>query len=131
MVKEDRGKKINIMLNDEERRIITEKAAEYGFGPHFAAYVRSASIHENLYKENIEGRAEILKKISEFISIINKIQYEQSLLLKKVILTEGDKLMIKDNNNLLHNEIKKLIKTVEKTLKITHIKEVKQKLDTK
>lgn len=39
--------------------------------------------------------------------------------------------MIEDNNNLLHNEIKDLIKTVENTLKITHIKEVKQKLDTK
>lgn len=31
----------------------------------------------------------------------------------------------------LHNEIKDLIKTGENTLKITHIKEVKQKLDTK
>ena len=39
--------------------------------------------------------------------------------------------MIEDNNNILHNEIKDLIKTVEKTLKITHIKEVKQKLDSK
>lgn len=39
--------------------------------------------------------------------------------------------MIEDNNNLLYNEIKDLIKIVENTLKITHIKEVKQKLDTK
>lgn len=41
MTKVDRRKKINIMLNDEERKIITEKAIEYGFGPRLAAYVRS------------------------------------------------------------------------------------------
>ena len=40
--------------------------------------------------------------------------------------------MIEDNNIIiLHNEIKELIKMVENTLKITHIKEVKQKLDSK
>ena len=39
--------------------------------------------------------------------------------------------MIEDNNNILHNEIKDLIKAVENTFKITHIKEVKQKLDSK
>ena len=54
MTKVDRRKKINIMLNDEERRIITEKAIEYGFGPHLAAYVRNACIYESLYKEDIE-----------------------------------------------------------------------------
>ena len=46
------------------------------------------------------------------------------------MFSKGDIKMIEDNN-LLHNEIKDLIKTVENTLKITHIKEVKQKLDTK
>lgn len=46
------------------------------------------------------------------------------------MLSKDDIKMIEDNN-LLHNEIKDLIKTVENTLKITHIKEVKQKLDTK
>ena len=47
------------------------------------------------------------------------------------MISKGDIKMIEDNNNILHNEIKDLIKTVENALKITHIKEVKQKLDTK
>lgn len=131
MTKVDRRKKINIMLNDEERIIITEKAIEYGFGTHIAAYVRSACIYETVYKENIEGRTEILAKISEFISTINRIKYEQGQLIKNVMFSKGDIKMIEDNNNILHNEIKDLIKTVENTLKVTHIKEVKQKLDTK
>lgn len=131
MTKVDRRKKINIMLNDEERRIITEKAIEYGFGPHLAAYVRSACIYESLYKEDIEGKNEIIKIMSDYISVVNRIQYEQSQLTKKIMLSEGDIQMIKDNNTLLHNEIRKLIKTIENTLTIKRVKETKQKLDTK
>lgn len=119
------------MLNDEERRIITEKAIEYGFGQHLAAYVRSACIYETVYKENIEGRTEILAKISEVISIVNKIKYEPGQLVKNLLISKSNIKMIEENNNIFHNEIKDLIKTVEKTLKITHIKEVKQKLDSK
>ena len=70
-------------------------------------------------------------KISEVISTVNRIKYEQGKLTKKLMISKGNIKMIEDNNNLLHNEIKDLIKTVENTLKITHIKEVKQKLDTK
>lgn len=92
--------------------------------PHLAAYVRSACIYETVYKENIEGRTEILAKISEVISAVNRIKYEQGELVKNLIISKCDIKIIEDNN-LLHNEIKDLIKTVENTLKITHIKEVK------
>lgn len=47
------------------------------------------------------------------------------------MLSEGDIQMIKENNTLLHNEIRKLIKTIENTLTIKCVKETKQKLDTK
>lgn len=117
------------MLNNEERRIITEKAIQYGFGPHLAAYVRSACIYESLYKEDIEGKNEIIKIMSDYISVANRIQYEQGLLTKKIMLSEGDIQMIRENNTLLHNEIRKLIKTVENTLTIKRVKEIKQKLE--
>ena len=129
MTKVDRRKKINIMLNDEERRIITEKAVEYGFGSHLAAYVRNACIYESLYKEDIGGKNEIIKIMSDYISVVNRIQYEQGLLTKKILLSEGDIQMIKENNTLLHNEIRKLIKTIENTLTVRQIKETKQKLN--
>lgn len=129
MTKVDRRKKINIMLNDEERRIITEKAIEYGFGPHLAAYVRIACIYESLYKEDIEGKDEIIKIMSDYIRIVNRIEHEQSQLTKKIMLSEGDIGMIKENNTLLHNEIRKLIKTIENILTIKRVKETKQKLN--
>ena len=66
------------------------KAIEYGFGPHLAAYVRSACIYETVHKENIEGRAEILAKISEFISVVNKIKYEQGQLVKNLLISKGE-----------------------------------------
>lgn len=84
-----------------------------------------------MHKESIEGRTEIIAKISEVISTVNRIKYEQGQLVKNLMISKGDIKMIEDNNNILHNEIKDLIKTVENALKITHIKEVKQKLDTK
>lgn len=129
MTKVDRRKKINIMLNDEERRIITEKAVEYGFGSHLAAYVKNTCIYKSLYKEDIEGKNEIIKIVSDYISVVNRIQYEQELLTKKIMLSEGDIQMIKENNTLLHNEIRKLIKTIENTLTVRQIKETKQKLN--
>lgn len=60
--------------NDEERRIITEKAIEYGFGPHLASYVRSAYVYESLYKEDIESKNEIIKIMSDYINVVNRIQ---------------------------------------------------------
>lgn len=60
--------------NGEERRIITKKAIEYGFWPPLAAYVRSACIYESLYKEDIEGKNEIIKIMSDYINVVNRIQ---------------------------------------------------------
>lgn len=39
--------------------------------------------------------------MSDYISVANKIQYEQELLTKKIMLSEGDIQMIKENNTLL------------------------------
>lgn len=47
------------------------------------------------------------------------------------MLSEGDIQIIRENNTLLHNEIRKLIKTIENKLTIKHVKETKQKLTTK
>ena len=43
------------------------------------------------------------------------------------MLSEGDIKMIRDNNTILHNEIRKLIKTNENNLTVRPIKDVKQK----
>lgn len=85
---------------------------------HLATYVRSGCIYEIICKENIEGRTEILAKISEFISTVNRIKYEQGKLSENLMFSKGNVKMIEDNNNLPHKKIKDLIKIVENTLKI-------------
>ena len=55
--------------------------------------------------------------------------YFKELLEYKKLLNERENKMIKDNNTLLHNEIRKLIKTIENTLTVKKVKETKQKLD--
>lgn len=60
------------------------KAIEYGFDPYLVADVRSTCIYESLYKEDIKGKNEIIKIMSDYISIVNRIQYDQSQLTKKI-----------------------------------------------
>ena len=82
-----RRQKINVMLNEEERRIITEKAIRYGYGDCLAEYIRAACIYENIYVEDIEGKNEICNYISDFIKTLREILYEQKSILKNVLLS--------------------------------------------
>ena len=61
---------------------------------HLAAYVRSGYIYKIVYKENIEGRTEILAKVSGFISTVNRIKYEQRKLSENLMFSKGDVKMI-------------------------------------
>jgi len=72
-----RREKINVMLNEEERRIITEKAIKYGFGDCLAEYIRAACIYENIYVEELNGKFEVCEKVSEFLTKIREIIKEQ------------------------------------------------------
>ena len=86
-----RRQKINVMLNEEERRIITEKAIKYGYGDCLAEYIRAACIYENIYIEDIEGKNEICNYISNFIQTLREILYEQKSLLKNVLISPKSK----------------------------------------
>ena len=82
-----RRQKINVMLNEEERKIITEKAIKYGFGDCLAEYIRAACIYENIYVEDIEGKNEICQYVSDYIQLLREILYEQKKVLKNVLQT--------------------------------------------
>ena len=72
-----RRQKINVMLNEEERKIITEKAIKYGFGDCLAEYIRAACIYENIYIEDVQGKQELCEIVSRFIArhINNSIMF--------------------------------------------------------
>lgn len=114
--KKSRREKINIMLNEEERKIITEKAIKYGYGNKLAEYVRDACIYEKLYIEDVKGKTEICKIVNDLILEIRKIQTIENKISKNITITKSDIELIKNNNVKLNDLIDNLIKTVIKVL---------------
>lgn len=123
-----RRQKINVMLNEEERRIITEKAIKYGFGDCLAEYIRAACIYENIYIENIEGKKEICKYISDYIQTLREILYEQKAILKNVLLSPNDIEKISNQNIQILEMIDTLSSLVVTTLSVNADKKIQQRM---
>lgn len=111
-----RREKINIMLNEEERKIIKEKAKKYGYGDKIAEYVRDACIYERIYVEEIKGKQEIFKIVNEFIVEIRKIQKHQLALDKNLSISKSQFDSIRTQNQKITDLIQKLIKTTASVL---------------
>ena len=88
--KTSRREKINIMVTPEERKIIMEKVKEYGYGDKLAEYVRDACIYERIYVEEITGKTEVCKIVSEFISVVKDILKIQTNISKNITITKSD-----------------------------------------
>lgn len=111
-----RREKINIMLNEEERKIIKEKAKKYGYGDKIAEYVRDACIYEKIYVEEIKGKQEIFKIVNEFIVEIRRIQKYQLSLDKNLSISKPQFDFIRTQNQKITDLIQKLIKTTASVL---------------
>lgn len=123
-----RRQKINVMLNEEERRILTEKAIKYGFGDCLAEYIRAACIYENIYIEDIEGKKEICKYISDFIQTLREILYEQKTILKNVLISHQDVEKISNQNNQITEMIDILSSLIVTTLSVNTEKKIQQRM---
>lgn len=124
-----RRQKINLMLNDEERRIITEKAIKYGYGDCLAEYIRAASIYENIYIEDVQGKLEVCDAVSKFIEILNKILNEQKVILKSVILSSEDIEKISEQNLEIHDMIEALSKLIVSSLSVNTEKRKQKRMN--
>ena len=111
-----RRKKINLMLNDEERRIITEKAIKYGYGNKLASYVRAACIYENIYVQDIKGIDKIFEVISSYISEVRKIQGCIYGIYKNSDISKRDLQIFKEQNDKIDLSIEKLKNEVDSKL---------------
>ena len=103
-----RRQKINVMLNEEERKIITEKAIKYGFGDCLAEYIRAACIYENIYIEDVQGKQELCEIVSKFIETLREILKEQKKILNNYMLDKKDIDVISNQNNIIIKMINKL-----------------------
>lgn len=123
-----RRQKINVMLNEEERRIITEKAIKYGFGDCLAEYIRAACIYENIYIEDIEGKQELCEIISKFIETLREILKEQKKILNNYMLDKSDVEVISNQNIIIIKMISKLSNLVVSILSVNTEKKIQQRL---
>lgn len=123
-----RRQKINVMLNDEERRIITEKAIKYGYGDCLAEYIRAACIYENIYIEDIEGKNEICNYISDFIQTLREILYEQKVILKNVLISPQAVENISNQNNQIIEMIDILSSLIVAILSVNTEKKIQQRM---
>lgn len=103
-----RRQKINVMLNEEERKIIKEKAIQYGYGDCLAEYIRAASIYENIYVEDVEGKTEICNIVSQYIEIVKEISNNQQVILKNLLLSHSDIELISSQNEQIIDMIDSL-----------------------
>ena len=83
---EIKRKRSYMRLNDQEKQIVEEKAARYGYKS-VAAYLRDAGIHENIYVEELEGKKEVLQKSSELIDLVREYRNDQKNILLRSMLT--------------------------------------------
>lgn len=126
--KKSRREKINIMLNEEERKIITEKAIKYGYGAKLAEYVRDACIYEKVYVEDVKGKTEICKIVNDLILEVRKFQISLNRISKNITITKSDIELIKNNNIKLNEKIDNLTKTVIKVLSTTSTQKYQKRL---
>lgn len=123
-----RRQKINVMLNEEERRIITEKAIKYGFGDCLAEYIRAACIYENIYIEDVEGKQELCEIISKFIETLREILKEQKKILNNYMLDKRDVEVISNQNIMIIKMISKLSNLVISILSVNTEKKIQQRI---
>ncbi len=123
-----RREKINVMLNEEERRIITEKAIKYGFGDCLAEYIRAACIYENIYVEELNGKFEVCEKVSEFLTKIREMINEQKSICMKITLSTEDVDKIKLQNQQIMDMIESLSHLVISSLSVNSIHKIQNRL---
>ena len=124
-----RRQKINVMLNEEERKIIKEKAIKYGFGDCLAEYIRAACIYENIYIEDVHGKEKVCNKVSEYIKELREILNAQRKLMKNVFLTKDDIDKIKNQNQQIIEKIGRLSRIIISSLSVVSEKKIQQRIN--
>ena len=125
-----RREKINVMLNEDERKIIQEKAIKYGYGDCLADYIRSACIYENIYVEDVKGKYEICDIVSELISNVREILVNQKNIVRNVTVSKTDVAIIKNQNEEIIEMLSSLSKLVISTLSVKTVHKVQQKINS-
>lgn len=124
----NRREKINILVTPEERKIISEKARDYGYGNCLAEYVRDACIYEKLYVEDLSGKQDVCKIVSEFILIVKEILKKQNDISKNITLSKENIETLKQDNIKIIDAIGELSKELVSKLSSNSVAKFQKRL---
>jgi len=124
----NRREKINILVTPEERKIISEKAKDYGYGDCLAEYVRDACIYEKLYVEDVSGKQDVCKIVSKFIGIVKDILKTQSDISKNITITKENIEIIKNDNVKIIEAIEELTRSIVSKLSSNSVPKFQKRL---
>ena len=114
----EKRKRVNVLLSDEEKIILKEKMKKYGYTD-MSVYLRDVGIYEKVYVEDINGKFEITKLMADYLSLAEKTYNVGKEMMMKAAFTNEDKnkWQIIFENHI--EQIKKLQNVVEETLWIS------------
>ena len=123
-----RRKRINIMLNSEEREMILAKAKSFGRRENLSEYIREISMNPNVFIEDMNGRKEVIEKISELLLEAREIKQFVEKMYMNINLTKEDIILLKNKIDKLSTNFDLLKKYISTVLSFSYVKKEKKKI---
>lgn len=114
MFNDKRSDGFKVRLNDMEKALLKAKAKQYGYKD-IGTYMRDASLYENIYIENVEGKKEIMNLVSEYLIEIRKYNKKCEQIIKMISLVEKPSYIM-DELKLYHEEISKNMNDIKQII---------------
>lgn len=115
---DEKRKRVNVLLNDQERQLLKEKMKRYGF-QNLSDYLRATGIYENIYVEDLHGKTEVNTCVNELLHTVNCYMLEQSKIMMRSDLSYLEKEQLKKQNQEITNLLSDLIRSVNQVLWIS------------
>lgn len=112
---EDKRKRVNVLLSQNERMLLKEKMTKYGYTD-LSSYLRDAGIYEKIFVEDIAGKEEISKLINTMIDETQKYLSDQKKIMMKSSLTKDEIQLLSEQNRQILEAVKDLIKQIDDVL---------------
>ena len=113
---DDKRKRVNVLLSNNERELLKEKMDKYGYADLSSYFTEMQGIYERLYLEDIDGKKEISELVSNMIGEIRKYLFEQNKILMKSSLTRNDIQLLSEQNDKILESNMNLVKLINEVL---------------
>ena len=102
-----RKERLFVKVTGEEKQLLQEKARKYGYR-FVSPYIRDASIQEKVYLEDIKGKSEILRELSELKKEVQLLRRDHRYNFRLNELKEDDLRLLESINELVTTVKKQL-----------------------